>query len=73
MQCFSTCSRTKHDVLINTDWAGNSVIKKYSPLLLKIRTNLLYDEKAEVSDILNNLISELAETFSTDSNENRLI
>lgn len=73
MQCFSTCSKTKHDILVNKEWAGNSVVKKYSPLLLKIRTNLLYDEKNEVADILNNLVNELEKNFPTDSNQNRLI
>lgn len=73
MQCFSTCSRTKHDILLNKEWAGNSIIKRYSPLLLKIRTNLLYDEKEEVSGPLNSLITELEGISSAQSNENKLI
>lgn len=73
MQCFSTCSRTKHDVLVNKDWAGNSEINKYGPLLLKIRTNLLYDEKTEVSSILNDLVNELCENCPTSDKENMLI
>lgn len=73
MQCFSTCSRTKHDILINKEWAGDSVVKKYSPLLLKVRTNLLYDEKEEVADTLNNLIHELECLLPTESRENRLV
>lgn len=73
MQCFSTCSRTKHDILINKEWTGNSTVKKYSPLLLKVRANLLYDEKDEVTDILSNLVNELKDLISTDSGENKLI
>lgn len=52
-QCYSTCSCTKQGVLLNKEWAGNSIIRTYAPTLLKIRTNLLYDEKEEVADILN--------------------
>ena len=73
MQCFSTCSKTKHDILMNKEWAGNSIVKKYSPLLLKIRTNLLFDEKNEITDTLNNLVTELAANLPTSNNENRLI
>lgn len=49
------------------------MIKRYSPLLLKIRTNLLYDEKEEVAGPLNNLITELEGITSAHSNENKLI
>ena len=73
MQCFSTCSKTKHDILMNKEWAGNSIVKKYSPLLLKIRTNLLFDEKNEITDTLNNLVTELVANLPTSNNENRLI
>lgn len=73
MQCFSTCSKTKHDILTNQEWAGNSVVKKYGPLLLKIRTNLLYDEKDEVANPLNDLVDELKEISFTNSDENKLI
>lgn len=73
MQCFSTCSRTKHDILLNEEWSGNSVVKRYSPLLLKIRTNLLYDEKSEVAGLLNALVSELETISPINSDENILI
>lgn len=73
MQCFSTCSRTRHDVLLNKDWASNSEVDKYGPLLLKIRTNLLYDEKSEVSGILNDLVNELSTNCPADDKKNRLI
>lgn len=73
MQCFSTCSKTKHDILMNKEWADNSIVKKYSPLLLKIRTNLLFDEKNEVTDALNDLVKELEAILPTSNSENRLI
>ena len=73
MQCFSTCSKTNHNILVNQEWAENSVIKKYGPLLLKIRTNLLYDEKNQVSERLNHLVNELKGIASVNSNEHKLI
>ncbi|MEK4853266.1 hypothetical protein NST04_25660 [Paenibacillus sp. FSL H7-0756] len=60
-QCFSTCSHTKRGVLLNEEWAEKSIIKRYSPSILKIRTNLLFDEKneiqAELTDIVNQITS----------------
>lgn len=56
-QCFSTCSHTPRKLLLNKEWAENSFIKLYSPSILKIRTNLLFDEKDEVRDDINTLIS----------------
>lgn len=44
-QCFNTCSKTKHDVLLNKEWAENSIVKLYAPRILKYRANLLCDEK----------------------------
>lgn len=68
-QCFSTCSHTRHDVLLNKEWAGNSIIKTYSPTLLKIRTNLLYDEKEEISETLDSISIALAAEKPTNNND----
>lgn len=57
-QCFSTCSHTPKKLLLNKEWAENSTIKLYSPSIFKIRTNLLFDEKDEVRDDINTLISD---------------
>lgn len=56
-QCFSTCSRTPRKLLLNPEWAENSAIKLYSPSIFKIRTNLLFDEKDEVREDINVLLS----------------
>lgn len=45
-QCFSTCSNTKRNILCNEEWAENSLIKLYSPSILQIRTNFLYQDKS---------------------------
>lgn len=58
-QCFSTCSHTPRKLLLNKEWSDNSVLRYYSPSLLKIRTNLIYDEKDEVRDEINNIIFQL--------------
>lgn len=36
-QCFSTCSHTPRKLLLNEEWAENSIIKLYSPSIFKIR------------------------------------
>lgn len=60
-QCFSTCSKTKHDILLNKEWAENSIIKLYAPRLLKYRANLLCDEKKEIKSYLDECIVQLEE------------
>lgn len=60
-QCFSTCSKTKHDILLNKEWAENSIIKLYAPRLLKYRANLLCDEKEEIKSYLDECIGQLEE------------
>lgn len=62
-QCFNACSYTPRDVLFNNEeWAKDSVIRKWSPGIMKIRSNLLYDKKDEsiqdVKYILNTIGSE---------------
>jgi hypothetical protein len=58
-QCFSTCSQTRRDVLLSEQWAGNSIIKQYGPMLLKIRSCLLYDEKSSVQNSIESIIASL--------------
>ena len=47
-QCFNTCSNTKHEILLNQEWAGDSKVRNYAPRLLKYRANLLCDEKNDI-------------------------
>lgn len=58
-QCFSTCSETPRTVLLNDQWAENSLIKRYSPLMFKIRTKLIYDEKFDVRNDLHSIIEQM--------------
>ncbi|MCM1144243.1 MAG: hypothetical protein NC318_06315 [Blautia sp.] len=72
MQCFSTCSKTKHDVLLNQEWADNSIIKLYAPRLLRYRANLLCDEKNEIKNYLNECISQIETQNVLSENEDIL-
>ena len=58
-QCFNTCSNTKHEILLNQEWAGDSKVRNYAPRLLKYRANLLCDEKNDIRLELSQCISAL--------------
>lgn len=58
-QCFSTCSHTKRNILYNEQWAESSLIKLYSPAMLQIRTNFLYQDKTLSRSYLNQLINDV--------------
>lgn len=72
-QCFSTCSHTPRKILFNKDWSENSTLRYYSPSLLKIRTNLLYDEKDEVRDEINEIINLLENDHPENENSIKLL
>lgn len=67
-QCFSTCSHTPRHLLLNEEWSNNSIIRYYSPSLLKIRTNLMYDEKEEAREEINEIILQL-QTYNIQNNK----
>ncbi|MBD5549634.1 MAG: hypothetical protein HDQ96_00420 [Lachnospiraceae bacterium] len=71
-QCFSTCSKTKHDILLNKEWSENSIVKLYAPRLLKYRANLLCDEKAEIKSYLNECIAQLEKNTEPSESKNIL-
>jgi hypothetical protein len=59
-QCYSTCSKTKKEILLNPEWSDNSIIAKYSPMIFKFRTNLLFDQKEEIRNDLSDLIENIS-------------
>lgn len=71
-QCFSTCSKTRHDVLLNKEWANNSVVRMYAPRLLRYRANLLCDEKNEIKNYLDECILQLENKKYMSENDNIL-
>ena len=64
--CFSTCSQTKRSVLINNEWSNNSIANGFAPSILRVRSNLLFDEKDEANPIIADLIKNL-EGISADT------
>ncbi len=72
-QCFSTCSHTSRDVILNEEWAENSLIKRYCPNLLKIRSNLICDEKNAVLAMLNEIIYSLENYDARNSEDIKLL
>lgn len=73
MQCFSTCSCTSRDILLNEEWAANSFLRQYSPLMFKIRSNLLFDEKDIVRGDISALISDISNTISSRIDSDKLL
>lgn len=72
MQSFSTCSKTKHDILVNNQWSENSIVRLFAPRLLRYRTNLICDEKEEIKGYLNQCIDDL-ESFPTTSTNDDIL
>ena len=68
-QCYSTCSKTKREILLNNDWNQNEVVSKFSPLLFQYRSKMLLDQKEEISNDLSNTISEITRFKATSSND----
>lgn len=58
-QCFSTCSHTPRGIILNQSWAEDKFVEAYTPILLKIRSSLILDEKKDVHDELKTLINNL--------------
>lgn len=71
-QCYSTCSNTKREILLNNEWNQNEVVSKFSPILFQFRSKMLLDQKEEISRDLSNTISEIS-TFKTTSSNDQYI
>ncbi|MDR2942625.1 MAG: hypothetical protein LBV17_08560 [Treponema sp.] len=59
-QCYSTCSKTKREILLNSNWSENSIISKYSPVLFRYRSKLLFDQKEEIMSDLSETIENIS-------------
>lgn len=71
-QCYSTCSNTKREILLNNDWSENEVVSKFSPILFQFRSKMLLDQKEEISKDLSNTIFEISR-FKTNSEKDQYI
>lgn len=72
-QCYSTCTNTKSALLLNSEWAENSFVKMYSPLLFKYRSSLLCDQKEEIKQELSNFIDNISKMHDIDENQETII
>lgn len=71
-QFYSTCSNTKLNVLLNSNWVDNQVISTFTPILFRYRSNLLLDQKEEVMTNLNRTINDISD-YTTSSNKDEYI
>lgn len=67
-QCFSTCSKTNRQILLNSEFEEKNLINQLSPHFFKIRTNLLYDEKPEAITDINYVINRVSMARTTSNN-----
>lgn len=67
-QCFSTCSKTNRQILLNSEFEEKNLINQLSPHFLKIHTNLLYDEKPDTITDINYVINRVSMARTTSNN-----
>lgn len=67
-QCFSTCSKTDRQILLNSECEEKNLINQLSPYFFKIRTNLLYDEKPEAITDINYVLNRISMARVTSNN-----
>lgn len=72
-QCFSTCSHTPRNLLLNESWEHRSLVTKYSPAIFKVRSGLLFDEKKEVADDINFIIDTLEAEMPKNTVDKKLV
>ena len=72
-QCFSTCSKTDRNILLNSDWGEETFIKSITPYFFKVRTNLLYDEKEEALTDVNYILNRIRMERSIQNNNSSIL
>lgn len=72
-QCYCTCANTRSDLILNSEWAENSIIKQYSPILFKYRSNLICDQKDNIREELSAFINNISAKSGEDDNQERII
>ena len=68
-QCFSTCSNTKRDILLNEECSENSFIRRFAPSILHTRTNFLYKDKTLEREHLNTLLLQIEKEDTTETEQ----
>ena len=72
-QCFSTCSKTNRNVLLNSDWTCANLITQLSPYFFKTRANLLFDEKPEAITDINFVLNRITAERTTSNTSTILL
>lgn len=72
-QCFSTCSNTKKEILYNEAWKNNDYANRFTPILLRARSNLLIDNKKEAKLDLIHLKNELGQLHAVSENDQKIL
>lgn len=72
-QCFSTCSKTEHNVLLSEEWSSNQIISSISPSVFQIRSTFLSEHKLNAADDISFLSKQLSEAKITDTNDRLLL
>ncbi len=72
-QCYSTCSNTKLEILSNSEWVDNPVVSEFSPVLFRYRSNLLMDEKEEISLKLDKTLYSITQYIPNNEKDEILI
>ena len=71
--CFSSCSNTEKEILLNEEWEKHSLIRRYMPTILKIRSDLLYDQKEKVKILSTCILSELEAVTGLSQSDEKLL
>ena len=70
--CFSTCSHTKKEILLNAEWDRKDILFSYLPLILKMRSELIFDAKDSVKQLCLETVHNL-EIFTCESQSDEVI
>ncbi len=71
-QCFSTCSRTEHDILTTPEWSENAVISKFSPTIFQIRATFIKEHKLDAVPQVK-WLNEQLELYNPDNDADRFL
>ena len=71
-QCYSTCSKTPCSLLLSSKWNENFIVKKYAPMVFKFRSNLLFDQKEEITKQLSSFTDEIINLHSEDDEDEQI-
>lgn len=71
-QCFSTCSKTDHNVLLSESWSNNNAISRFSPTIFQIRSTFLNEHKLNAIDNIKWLDNQLS-NYIPENQGNKII